>query len=56
MSRKGGTGGGGQVYPKGENSMAIKALVWSQEGNFSCIMDLTEETKNSPLTFPARVG
>jgi len=27
VSRKGGTGGGGWVYPKGENSMAASGLV-----------------------------
>jgi len=48
MSRKGGTGGGGWVHPKGESSMGMKALGWSQEGNFSCfksIMDLRDEEK-----------
>ena len=27
VSRKGGTGGGGWVHPKGENSMAVSGLV-----------------------------
>ena len=26
VSRKGGTGGGGLVYPKGENSMAVSGF------------------------------
>jgi len=47
MSRKSGTGGGVWVHPKSENSMDMKALGWSQEGNFSCIVDLTEEKKQS---------
>jgi len=38
VSRKGGTGGGGWVHPKGANSMAAsglyKQLVWHQEGHF----------------------
>jgi len=31
MSRKGGTGGGGWVYPKGANSMAASGLVFRSD-------------------------
>jgi len=31
MSRKGGTGGGGWVHPKGANSMAVSGLVFRSD-------------------------
>ena len=31
MSRKGGTGGGGWVYPKGANSMATSGLIFRSD-------------------------
>jgi len=31
MSRKGGTGGGGWVHPKGANSMAVSGLAYSKD-------------------------
>ena len=43
VSRKGGTGGGGWVYPKGANSMAVYACTPTETGseqttvNFPCM-------------------